>query len=457
MSYPKATHHLNAVSKRFRGNRRANVGIIFALSVIPMVCVAGAAYDYSRALSVKSTLQTALDATALAVTKDAANVSASQLQTEAQTFFAPSFHSSFAGSVKINATYDSTTSTVTVTGKTNVPTTVMNLVKVTQMPVAATASASWGLSSLQIALVLDNTGSMKDTDSAGTSKISALKTAAHNFLSTMQSASTATNNIRVAIVPFNTGVNVGTANVNASWLDWSYYSNSGGMGAWLDGGTWSGGGSSTNNCTWSTCWSTNNKTWSTNGSTTDKSHWNGCVMDRDQSYNAENTTPVTSNASTLFPAVYSGATPCPVAVMGLSDDWTALNAKVDSMTAGGKTNQTIGLAWGWQALTPGVPLNAPTASSGTEKVIILMSDGMNTEDRWSTNQSDIDARMKIACDNVKADGVTIYTVLVMAGNSSVLQSCASDSSKYFALTSTDQLITTFDSIATKLSKLRLTN
>jgi hypothetical protein len=143
--------------------------------------------------------------------------------------------------------------------------------------------------------------------------------------------------------------------------------------------------------------------------------------------------------------------------MGLSDDWTALNAKVDSMTAGGKTNQTIGLAWGWQALTSDVPLNAPVATFDTEKVIILMSDGMNTEDRWSTDQATIDARMKSACDNVKADGVTVYTVLVMAGNSSVLKSCASDSSKYFALTSTDQLITTFDSIATKLSKLRLTN
>jgi hypothetical protein len=46
-------------------------------------------------------------------------------------------------------------------------------------------------------------------------------------------------------------------------------------------------------------------------------------------------------------------------------------------------------------------------------------------------------------------------VLVMAGNASLLQNCASSSSKYFYLTSPDQLIATFNTIATELSQLRL--
>ena len=310
---------------------------------------------------------------------------------------------------------------VTVKGSTKVKTVMLGLLKIPEINVAASSSASFGITNLQVALVLDNTGSMKQTDASGTSKISALKTAAHNFLDTMKAASKSAGNIEVAIVPFAVGVNVGTENVDAPWLDWSYYKASGGMGAWRDGSAWSGGGSTTHNCTWSTCWTTLDKSWSTNGSTTNKSHWDGCIMDRDQDYDTQNTTPVNSNKSTLFPAIYTGSDPCPVSMMGLSDDWSALNAKVDSMVASSHTNQTIGLAWGWQALTPDVPLDAPEVSSGTEKVIILMSDGMNTEDRWSTNQSDIDARMKIACDSVKAKGVTIYTVLVMAGNSSVLK------------------------------------
>ena len=34
--------------------------------------------------------------------------------------------------------------------------------------------------------------------------------------------------------------------------------------------------------------------------------------------------------------------------MGLSNNWTALNAKIDTMTANGNTNQAIGLQLGWQ-------------------------------------------------------------------------------------------------------------
>jgi hypothetical protein len=39
---------------------------------------------------------------------------------------------------------------------------------------------------------------------------------------------------------------------------------------------------------------------------------------------------------------------CSVPLMGLSNDWTALSAKIDSMTPVGNTNQAIGLQAGWQ-------------------------------------------------------------------------------------------------------------
>ena len=43
--------------------------------------------------------------------------------------------------------------------------------------------------------------------------------------------------------------------------------------------------------------------------------------------------------------------------MPLTYDWSALNTLVDKMTPTGTTNQTIGLAWGWQTLTDGQPFN----------------------------------------------------------------------------------------------------
>jgi len=54
-------------------------------------------------------------------------------------------------------------------------------------------------------------------------------------------------------------------------------------------------------------------------------------------------------------------------MMPLGYDWTAMNNKVDALVATGNTNQTIGLAWAWQALSQGAPLNAPALPDNTSK------------------------------------------------------------------------------------------
>ena len=51
-----------------------------------------------------------------------------------------------------------------------------------------------------------------------------------------------------------------------------------------------------------------------------------------------------------------------------------------------------------------------------QQTIVLMSDGLNTENRWDGNgswqSSAVDARMSLACTNAKNAGITIYTVHV---------------------------------------------
>jgi hypothetical protein len=132
----------------------------------------------------------------------------------------------------------------------------------------------------------------------------------------------------------------------------------------------------------------------------------------------------------------------------------------------GATNQPIGLAWAWQSLSAGAPLNAPPLDSNYtyQKVIILMSDGLNTQDRWYGNGSDtssqVDGRMNKVCANAKADGITIYAIHVNTDGdptSTVLQNCASDSSKFFVLTSAGALAATFQQIGANLSQLRISN
>ena len=196
--------------------------------------------------------------------------------------------------------------------------------------------------------------------------------------------------------------------------------------------------------------------------------WNGCIMDRGTTTAPGTasgpdvlvTAPTTS--ANYFQADQSSY--CPTQIVPLSYNWTSLKATVDLMTPSGGTNQPIGMVWGWQTLKQTLPMSAPAEDPNFtyNKAIILLSDGLNTMDRWygtgSSYSVDVDNRQKLLCDNIKADGVTIYTIQVNTGGdptSSVLSYCASSSSNFFMLTTANQVISTFNSIGTSLTKLRI--
>jgi hypothetical protein len=233
-------------------------------------------------------------------------------------------------------------------------------------------------------------------------------------------------------------VNVGSSNYTASWLRWDLWD------------AVNGSCSKSDYTTQASCLS-HGKTWKPDNHST----WNGCVTDRDQNFDTTNDAPVAG--ATLYPTEeYSS---CPVPLMGLSYDWTALSAKIDAMQPKGNTNQAIGLQMGWQTLTA-APFTIPATDPNYkyQQVIILLTDGLNTQDRWYTSQSPIDTRQQKTCDNIKAAGITLYAVQVNTGGdptSTLLQNCASDSSKFFLLTSSQQIVTTFNQIGTALSNLRL--
>jgi hypothetical protein len=206
-----------------------------------------------------------------------------------------------------------------------------------------------------------------------------------------------------------------------------------------------------------------------------RSTWNGCVMDRGaaaapgtSSGNDQKTTaPTAGDATTLFMADQYSL--CAPKMKGLNSDWTSMSGVVDGLTPNGSTNQPIGLVWGWQSLVGGGPLTAPGFDSDYtyQQVIILLSDGLNTQDRWYgdgvTTNTSVDGRMYNAagtgtCSNIKAAGITIYSVQVNTGGdptSTLLRNCATSSDKFFLLTSANQIITTFQKIGTALSQLRI--
>jgi hypothetical protein len=80
---------------------------------------------------------------------------------------------------------------------------------------------------------------------------------------------------------------------------------------------------------------------------------------------------------------------------------------------------------------------------------------LNTQNRWYSNASQIDARQIFLSDNAKAANVTIYAIQVNTGGyptSSVLQYCASGTDKFYLVTSASQTPSVFTSIGTSLSR-----
>jgi hypothetical protein len=407
------------------------------------------------------------------------------LQTKANDYFKALLTRPEATGLTVNATYNTTNgSQVVVTASANVKANFMGLVGVNMMSVGVDSQVRWGNTRLRVALVLDNTGSMADDG-----KIAALKTATNSLLDQLKAAAANNGDVYVSIVPFVKDVNVGKSNYSATWIDWTAWDAANGGSSsstslsgsicylgtlWVvNGSSFSNGGSctgtSTGICSNGTLWNWNGSSFVSSGScssSTNHSTWNGCVTDRGTSsapssgnYDTNVTAPTTSIAATLFTAEQYSS--CPQAVMPLSYDWTAMKTLVTAMTPNGNTNQGIGLAHGWMSLVGGGPYPAPPVMDPKYKytqAIILLTDGLNTQNRWYTSQNSIDTRQAMTCANAKAAGIILYTVQVNTGGdptSSLLQTCASDASKFFLLTSANQMVATFSQIGTALSNLRI--
>ena len=440
--------HLGRQLARFAAAEQGNIAVIFAIALVPVLTFVGAAVDYSRAVQARTSMQAALDSTALMLSKDLSSgtITTSQLSTKAQQYFNALFTGTNAiPTVSVAATYTASTSmgsTIQVTGSGTYTTSFMKIAGFPTLDIGTTSTSAWGLVRMRVALVLDNTGSM-----AQSGKMAAMQTAAKNLIDQLSALAKTSGDVYISIVPFAKDVNVGASNYSKYWVDFSDWD--------AANGSWTCTSGNNNNC--------NNWKWTPANHNT----WTGCVVDRDQDYDTKNTTPTSGNVGTLFPAEqYSYCNTSNSAylqpIMPLSYDWSSLKSRIDDMKPTGNTNQGIGIAWGWMTLSTGDPMNAPAKDPNYtyKDAIVLLSDGLNTQNRWYSDASQIDARQKKLCDNAKAQpsNITIYTVQVNTGGdptSSVLQYCASSSDKFYLVTSASQTVSVFKDIGTSLSKLRV--
>jgi Flp pilus assembly protein TadG len=589
---------LRRAVRRFGADQSGNIAVLFGIALVPILAFVGAAVDYSRANAARSSMQAALDATALMLSKDlsAGTIAATDIPTKASTYFKALYTSTDAQNVQVNATYStatsSTTATVLLAASGQITTDFMNIVGFPTMGFNTNTTTTWGNTRMRVALVLDNTGSMSQNG-----KMAAMQSAAKNMIDTLSTYNKTDGDVYISIVPFTKDVNVGTSNVNASWINWTEWeaepklltansypinvsyngytytwadigpgdpcpfdtSNNGGTRpvnnssykpfgfacfdrpATLTGatdlsstsftssvrylipssGTYSGmicpgldsgthypgktnvyyngcytsvantptvvssgssascpagkphcscsGSGSSRKCvqvTYSHYWRTH-PTDTTQAANAAPAHstWKGCINDRDQDYDTKNTAPGSSSTSPSSQFYAEQWKDCLTAtVTPMSNNWATLKNQITAMTANGNTNQSVGMAWGWQSLsTTNGPIAAPAKSSNYlyRDYIVLLSDGLNTQNRWSTTDTVIDARQELLCANVKGDSanpVTVFTIQVNINNgdpkSQVLQDCASNGN-FQMITSASQTADAFQNVLTQISKLRV--
>ncbi len=383
----------------FARNRQGSVAVMFGFVALVLIGVVGAAFDYSRLALVQTSLQRAVDGAVLIVARNRSLLDGySMSDAIAAQYIKGTFDLDQLTDLKI--TMSVTDDRVRLEASGQVKMTLSSVLGFQTMPVRGTAEALFGDTKVEIALVLDNTGSMAEQG-----KLDTLKAASKRFLRKMQSGTGGPDSVKIAIVPFDTDVNLGGMK-SAAWVD-----------------------------------PASRSAWASDPAKA------GCIWDREQPYDVSDTPP--TGGLTAFSADTARSGSCSLApILPLTTDFTALNASIDGMVASGNTNTTIGLAWGLHVLTPGEPVTngAPFATKGLTKYIIFMTDGDNTQNRQTKNQVEIDTRTRRVCETIRDAKIQVFTAKIIKGNANLLRECATSPDMFYEVLDVAQLDPVFEKI-----------
>ncbi len=372
---------------KLKENQKGSILIQMALSATVLIGMLGIGVDMSRAFLYRAQLSGALDAAALAGAK---SFHSATRDAEIQSFFESNFDPNYMGGsvgALVITEVDTVTKTLAVSVAGNVNTVFMRLFGYNDINIAAGAETTSKQTGLQLVMVLDNTGSMRSSDS-GTVRINALKSASTTMVNSLFGDDANNDKLQISIVPYVTTVNVGHL-LDAGYVDsaavpasYTYHA-------------------------------------------TDLDKWNGCVE-------ARVTTSDLSNGAYdvkvehegedwvpfLWPPGYdnhyysltdlkgpdgeSWAAPdyqrpggagestndagpninCPAPVLDFTTVKADLTTYIDGLYYSynrGGTIANLGMVWGWRMLHTGSPFNNPVAYDDDQmiKAAVLMTDGLN--------------------------------------------------------------------------------
>ena len=227
---------------RLRRDRRGNTLAIMAAMIVPLAGMVGGGIDISRMYIIKTRMQHACDAGALAGRKAMGSGQWAQAsympRTRAEQFYDGNFPSNSYGSTGTSRTFTEDAGTVQGTATATVPMTLMRVLGKTTETITVTCEAEMRLPNTDVMFVLDTTGSMGDTPAGDSmSKMDSLKVAVKCFyeivarLDTDATCTTGTPSggtgnqvqVRFGFMPYATNVNVGKL-LPTDWFanSWKY-------------------------------------------------------------------------------------------------------------------------------------------------------------------------------------------------------------------------------------------
>jgi len=205
--------------RRFVRDRDGNIAILFSLSLVPLVFLAGAGVDYGRASALRVRLQNGVDGTALSLCQMSTKTTNAELEAQATKLLAAYMQDGATLVTPLSVGTDPRT--ITVKGTATYRTAFASLLRIDTVEVGASSQcATPEAQTFEIAIALDTTGSMKNAGGSGT-KMAAAQDAAKKFIDYVASKPVFSPQTRIAIVPFASGVAVdpNTYGASTSWID----------------------------------------------------------------------------------------------------------------------------------------------------------------------------------------------------------------------------------------------
>ena len=213
--------------KRFAADTSANVGLFFGLAAFPLMFAAGVAIDTVRAGQQQSSFYAAVDSAGFGLAQNplVANYmsgSASQkaidmakIEALAEKWIASNYTPNAASGVKVGKpTIEISANDLKLNVDLEFPTSIMKLARIDSMKINADVTVAFAMRPVEVALVMDTTGSMS-------ADIGSAKTAALQLLTKLYGGTDATSQyIRVALVPFSGAVRLDADDPAVlNWID----------------------------------------------------------------------------------------------------------------------------------------------------------------------------------------------------------------------------------------------